>query len=495
MKRLHKILVATFASAVMVGCGDNLLDVENGNNPDFAKVYANGTDVENVASGLYNAVFLGEHRANGVNAMLATAADNVTCSWGNFGMRDMSWEPRNFAWDNSPIYANRGQTADSYDRWYSAIGTASNVLRAISNGVEIGVNGAGTDRTMAFAKFALGLAYGNLALVFDRAHVVDETKTVEESLDTAVPYTEVAAAAIGYLDEALAYADASFTIPASWLGAPADVSSADFKKIINTTAARILSYLPRNNADLANVNWARVMSYADNGITSDWIIQMDGTTRWYMEAGDYLTYVGWGRTDMYVAHLMEPSLPQHWEDSPSFPHPAEPANPLDSRLESDFEYMPSNDFLADRGYYHFTCYRFKRYDAQYVSSIGPKPIVAAAENDMLRAEARAYTGDLAGAAAIINAGTRVTRGGLAPVGADLAAIIEAIHHERHVELYTTGMGVQFFEMRKLDLLQRGTPLHLPIPAATLQNFGLSDFYTFGQVANADGIGTSNGGWR
>src|SRR5690606_13796904 len=119
-----------------------------------------------------------------------------------------------------------------------------------------------------------------------------------------------------------------------------------------------------------------------------------------------------------------------------------------------------------------------------------------AENDMLRAEARAYTGDLTGSADIINAGTRVTRGNMDEVDPVLEDIVQAIHHERHVEMYTTGVGLQFFEMRKLDLLQKGTPLHMPLPAAILEVFGLTPpFYTFGTVANADGKGTSNAGWR
>jgi hypothetical protein len=58
------------------------------------------------------------------------------------------------------------------------------------------------------------------------------------------------------------------------------------------------------------------------------------------------------------------------------------------------------------------------------------------------------------------------------------------------------MGLQFFDMRKLNLLQAGTPLHWPLPAKTLETFGETlPFYTFGGVDNADGITTSNGGWR
>jgi hypothetical protein len=193
---------------------------------------------------------------------------------------------------------------------------------------------------------------------------------------------------------------------------------------------------------------------------------------------------------------MDPTQPQHWDDSPNFPYPPPSTNPVDKRLNTDFEYISSNWLLASRGYYHFSSYRFKRYDDIYVAGIGPKAEVMKSENDMLRAEARAYTGDLAGAAAIINAGTRKTRGQMADVPADLNAIIDAIHHERFVEMYTTGMGLQFFEMRKLNLLQKGTPLHLPLPAKTLELFReVQPFYSFGTVAKADGIGTSNGGWR
>lgn len=486
-------MIALATTGLLFGCED--LNEPNRNEPDFKIVYSSGEDVEGAASGIYNTIFHGENSYDGIQMMLATAADHATCSWGNAAMRDMSWEPRDFAWNNAPTYANAGHTKFSYDQWYSAIGTASNVLKALDAGVQIGENGAGNARTAAFAYFSLGLAYGNLALIFDKAHIVDHTKTAEGVLEAASSYSDVAAAAIEYFDNALVHANETFTIPGAWLGSATDFSSADFRKLINTCAARVLAYVPRSKTELANVNWAKVKQYADAGITSDWVITMDGSNRWYMEAGDYLTYPGWARADMYVVNMMEPSLPQHWDDDPDFPHPTEPETVLDQRLKTDFEYLASNDFNPTRGYYHFSCYRYKVYDGVYASGVGPKPTIKAVENDMLRAEARAYTNDLAGAAQIINAGTRVTRGGLDPVAEDLDEIIQAIHHERHVELFTTGWGIQFFEMRKLDLLQKGTPLHLPIPGAVLQLFGLNQFYTFGTTANADGVGTSNGGWR
>ena len=123
----------------------------------------------------------------------------------------------------------------------------------------------------------------------------------------------------------------------------------------------------------------------------------------------------------------------------------------------------------------------------------PVPVFYKAENDLLKAEALLHQPNLAGAAAIINAGTRVTRGGLAPVAANAAAVEAAIFYERNVELYCSGMGVEFFTMRKADKLQPGTPLHLPIPGQQLE-VNIMDYYTFGGDEGEAGKDYSNGGW-
>lgn len=496
MKITKIIVFLSLVILVLAGCKKNLLDVENLNDPDNPKVFSSGEDLENAAAGLFNTIYSGEHSTSGLAPILAVAADNVSCSWGNFGMRDMSYEPRNNGWNNSPSYSNKDLTKYLFDKMYSSIGTASQVLGSIDGGIKIGEGGTGNPRVQAFSKFAQGVSYGNLALVFDKAFVVDENVTVEESLESAVSYGLVAEAAVKYLDEAISLSSGTFTIPKEWLGTQADYSSSDFKKLCNTMAARILVNMPRNKTELAAVNWPKVKAYADAGITKDFTVIQDGAVKWYDEASDYLLSDGWGITNMYVVHMLDSKQPQHWDDNASFPYPAKSTNPQDDRMNVDFEYVPSNWFQAARGYYHFSSYRNHRYDEMYVTAKGPKPELMLSENDMMRAEARAYTGDLTGAAAIINAGTRKTRGKMMDVPAVLADIVQAMHHERHVEMYTSGMGLQFYEMRKLDLLQKGTPLHFPLPAGTLETFGESiPFYTFGYLVNADGKGTSNGGWR
>ena len=107
------------------------LDVQNDNQPDFKKVYASGDDVMNVASGLFNAYYSGAQSYSGMTMFMATSSDNVTCSWGNQAMRDMSWEPRK-EWNNAPSYSYQGTTKHTFDKMYSVINTASNVIKAMN---------------------------------------------------------------------------------------------------------------------------------------------------------------------------------------------------------------------------------------------------------------------------------------------------------------------------------------------------------------------------
>lgn len=493
MKTLKQIcLYGTLLIFFVSSC--KKLDVgKNPNDPEFKDVFASGEDLKTLTSGLFNTWYTGTHSYSSVDMFLATAADHVTCSWGNQAMRDMSWEPRN-AWNNAPNYSYQATTKYLFDKMYASISTSSNIMTAINGGVVVGTGGADANMVKAFCKFNQGIAYGTLALVFDKAFIVDENITIPGAKVTdAKKYDSVAFAAVKYLDEAIALSSNTFTISKSWLGTTTDYSNTEFKKLCNSFAARILANYPRTKAELATVNWAKVKTYADAGLTSDFIIKMDGYVNWYSEAEDYLTYPGWGKVDMYVVNLMDNTEPAHW-GTVDRPAPPESTAPQDQRIFTDFEYSDLNWFQPGRGYYHFSNYRYSRYDAAFALGDGPITEFMKAENDMLRAEARAYTSDVSGAAAIINAGTRVTRGQMIPVLPVLADVEVAIHHERHVEMYLSGMGLAFFEMRKKNLLQKGTPLHWPLPGKALETFGLTTFYTFGG-GSGDGVNSSNAGWR
>ncbi|MDA3906503.1 MAG: RagB/SusD family nutrient uptake outer membrane protein, partial [Bacteroidales bacterium] len=168
----------------------------------------------------------------------------------------------------------------------------------------------------------------------------------------------------------------------------------------------------------------------------------------------------------------------------------------DARLLSDFQYLSSCPFRLSRGFYHFSSYRYKRLDQYLHTWTEPMPEMRKAENDLMLAEAKLMIGDKAGAIAIINAGTRISRGGLALIANDasISKVASAITYERTIELYLSGFGIPFFDMRRMDMLQIGTPLHFPIPQQQL-DIMLMENYTFGGILNADGIGTSIGGWN
>ena len=482
---------------ILTSCSEEDLLVENQNQPDFLQVYASGEDVYNVVSGLYNTFYSAEASISGIGPMLAVAADNASCSWGNFAMRDMSWEPRK-AWTNTPGYGYQGNTKHHFDKMYASINTASLALKAMDNGLQIGKDGKDDNLVRAFARFNMGIAYGSLALNFDKAFIVDEKISIENAtVEDASDFTKIAEQALIYLDEAIELSNNSFTVPASWLGSAGNLTNADLKAYANSWAARILVNLPRNSTQNSNVNWTKVLEYANNGIKSDVNVINDGYNQWYNSFTDYLTYPGWGVIDMYVVNKLDPTMPNHWTDSVTFPAPPESTNEnADHRINTDYEYIPSNWLRSDRGYYHWSNYRYSRYDDIYALGVGPAPQFLKAENDLYIAEGLAKTNKLAEAAAIINSGTRTTRGKLPEISANLDAVMDAIHHERIVELPFSSVGLQFYQMRKHNLLQKGTPLHLPLPARTLETFGVSQpFYTFGGPDGQDGENGSNGGWR
>ena len=492
MKNIVKRIV--FIGLVFFTSCTRDLEVLNENDPDFVKVYSDGADVKNLAGNLYNTFYFQNEYT--LKMLFAVAADNFTSStsW-LVGVQDMGWEPRK-EWNNTPSYRFESSSSYPFNEMYKVINTSSLVIKSLDNGVKIGKDGADNDLVRAFARFNMGISYGMIALSFDEAFIVDEKSTLANaSLDDAKTYKEVASQAIIYLDEAISIlSKKSYNIPANWMGSAGDLPSNILSQYANSWAARILSNLPRNSTELASVDWAAVKKYADAGITSDFNILLDGWARWQSYGGYYFT-AGLGATDMYVVNKLDPTMPAHWDED--LIHPPASTNPnADKRIETDFKWRASNPSPASLGSYWWSNYTWTRLNLLFATAKGPMPEFMLAENDMYKAEALAYTGNLAEAASIINAGTRTTRGQLPEVPANLTDIIEAIHHERIIEMMYTGTGLQFFEMRKRNLLQKGTPLHFPLPAKILETFGESQpFSTFGGPNGQDGINGSNTGWR
>ncbi len=490
MKAAKYILIMLFTTFTFISCED--LEVQNLNDPDFKTAFSNPSDIKGVAGGMLNSWFQITQEYDGPGLALWVTSDAGTCSHGNAGMRAFGNEPRT-EFNNTPAYADVIITENYYNTLYSVLSQANDVL-AQTEGNDVTMEDGSTDMVRAMAYFMHGLSLGYIGLLYDKGFIVNYDTDLTFALEPK-PYKEVIAAAVASLDQAISISkSASFTIPSEWLPGEA-WSSAEFSQLASSFAARLLVYSARNKTDDNATDWAKVYNYAKNGIQKDFAPLADDIT-WFSLYHTYSVYAGWGFIDMYTIHLMDPNMPANFPLSGNFgdlPNNGK-ATSADARLESDFQYMSSCPFKPERGYYHFSSYRYKRLDQYLKTWTEPMPEFLKAENDYFIAEAAARTGKVQEAADVMNASARVTRGKLPPLPADQAAILEAVHYERFVELMLSGLGIQYFQMRKENKLQKGTILHFPIPGSQLDVMQM-DYYTFGGTTGVAGVDYSNGGWK
>ncbi len=493
--KFRNLLFILIAGLLLIpfGCAD--LEVENLNDPNEEKLYANPADYYGLVGGLYKNWYVTVHEYEGPGLGLWVASDHGTCSWGNAGMNALSTEPRQ-PFNNTVSYADAAITRTFYSQLYGVLSPANTILKQmLINGKVPEVDAKLIE---AFARLNQGLSLGYIGLTFDQAPIVDETTDLEAGAVPLSPYQDVIAAAIDKLDKCIEICNNnSFAVPAEWIKTTGLViDNVKLGQMANTYAARLMVYGSRTKAQNDALDWSKVKAYAEKGFNEDLIINSDAND-WYSLFQTYACFSGWGRVDMRVINMLDPNMPKRW---PAGGYEAMPnggvATSNDSRLATDFQFLATNTFRPDRGEYHFSSYRYSRFDPVVWPPTFPSPEMRGAENAMFLAEAQAMTNNLPAAINTINNSTYVTRGGLDPLpgSATKDQILAAIRYERTIELYLAGYGISFFDMRRKDELQKGTFLHLPIPAIQLDVM-LVPNYTFGGVDKADGINTSNGGWN
>lgn len=483
MKYISKFLTITLLLFFVVSCDDFSLDLEvkNLEHPNDDILTSDPVALTATAGNLMNSWFMTTHSYNGPAAAMATMADVSTCSWGNFGMNDLSSEPR-AAFNNKSSYGNN-VTNSYFNGLYTLLSDANTIVAAAEKGTEF----EDPDLVKMMGKVGQALSVGYLALVFDRVWLSDENGVVGEG---DVDFKEAMVYALAKLDDAIAIAKSgNVTVPESWLPGGGG-ENATFVAFLNSMGARMLVGNVRNSAQKANINWDKVLAYTNAGLTSDFTIFMDDVVWYDLIPKTYLVYPGWGRTDMRIVNMMDPNTTDYWTDETVIPE----STSADARLVSDYGYLSSNNFRPTRGTYHFSSYRYARYDDYITDWVIDVTEFSASENDMYKAEALLNKSDVSGAAQVINAGTRTTRGQLPPVDANANDVYAAIHYERLVEFSYTGIGLGFFEMRKEDLLQKGTLLHFPVPGKALEAIP-EDNYTYGGTMGVAGEDYSTGGWR
>jgi hypothetical protein len=459
------------------------------NKPDREKALSNPDDVYNIAKSSFYNWFMAINSSLSPRIGMWVAADQGTCSWANSGMHDLSKEPR-IPFNNTTSYTYAYVFERFYQDMYSTLSQTNDVLYAVVNdSMPMGKDGKDSEMVKAFSYFIQGATQGYLSMVYDKVYIIDENTDLEAlQLST---YQEGTAAAIASLDKCIAICEENhFNVPSDWINGHA-YTNAELAELARSFAARFLVYMPRNKEENSQIDWDKVLAYANNGIKKPLLVTMDNAT-WKSWFRYYTVRPGWARIDCRIIHMMDDEYPWRFPDSGINPDPAQSD---DARLETDFHFNSVNNMKPERGYYNFSNYEYSRYPYAITTFTGDVPDMLMAENDLIRAEAYARLGNLDEARNIINAGTRVTRGHLPKLRSNItqAKLLDAIFYERDIELIQTGFGIAFFDMRRRDMLQKGTLLNFPIPAKELMVMQMP-IYTYGGVDNADGINTSNGGW-
>jgi hypothetical protein len=128
---------------------------------------------------------------------------------------------------------------------------------------------------------------GNLALFYDSAAIMTANDPIEPTTGNyIVPAmsgsSAVMTAALAYLDSAvnIATAGPAASVPAEWLAQTADMTNANFIRLVRSYRAKFRAGLARNPTDRAAANWAAITADATNGITSDFVVQVNTVTGW-----------------------------------------------------------------------------------------------------------------------------------------------------------------------------------------------------------------------
>jgi hypothetical protein len=497
------------------------LDVANPNEPNLRSSLDNPDDVVALATSSVNRWYMASTDIDPWLMFMATA-DNMTSNFSCSGIRFNNLQPR-IPYENSSAGGDQWVTRWPWQEFYGSMGAASDALRAMDGGVVIPT---GTDRIRHVAMMTQALSLVQIALMFDRAFLLDENTDLLGPLPDLSPYADVGAAAMQKLDALIAATNgAGHTYdPSVFPMTVGPLTSQRIHRFANTMAAATLRYMPRRpndpNWNLGATEWGQILAYAQKGIGHgdgtqgapfDIEVMGDAISWW-----SYVAYYGaeqsWTRVDLRLINQAAPNIPAEFTSSMLSPTSAEHTVPLmvsdDARVHctveegtsgiwscGDFRWHPTVLGDRGRGVYMMSPISYQRYIHHSRTSPTfaqtPVPWMLAAESDLLHAEALINTGgSLAEAATLINH-TRVGRGGLTPAtgGNTAQELLSMIDYERHIELYVTN-GWDLYRHRVAGTLRTGTVCHMPIPAVELEVMGAPN-YTFGGPGGGAGSAGCN----
>jgi hypothetical protein len=520
--RFRSFAAPILALVLATACND--LTVPNPNQPDVAKVFGTPRDVETIVSKLFQQLYNGQlGSSDNIMDQTITMSFESSSQLGNFGMGTRGAIPR------SPIDNSIGNTVAAgnfrdFDFLSRNARGAANAIAALDKFTAAGQSTgspARDARAKSFAYFTLGYALGNLALFYDSAAILTAAVPSSE-IPGLSKSSDVMAVALQSLDSALNIASSTqattgtggFPVPLDWLSQPADMSRADFIKLLHSYKAKFRAGQARTPAERAAVDWPAVIADASAGITSDFVILTNATTGW---SGAVLSQLavssGWSQmtpfilgmadtTGAYDAWLQQPVLSRTpfllRTPDKRFPsgdtRAAQTAVTGTSRAGTPAGSIlyfrnrpPGEDTPADPwGTWFYDNWR--SWAIRATGGNAPYVMYPVVENDMLAAEGYIRAGNFVAAMPLINKSR--TRAGLPALTAISALtdqvpggnacvprvpqpptftttacgnIMEAMKWEKRTETDLVGYSEWFIDSRGWGDLAQGTALEWPVP--------------------------------
>ena len=518
----NKLTITLLAGLTWFGCAD--LDVANENAPDQKRALAKPADVESLIRSTFLTFWQGTH-LSGNSWFIATQGDANSCSWGNWGMRELSSEPR-IAHNNSPAWGYAGAADDVWYGLYAAISSAKDGLDAVNGGISLNTDSDPNADTRAkvFAKWVMGMSHAMVAIHHDQGFIIDENTDFAQE-QTLVDYKALMSAAITMLEGVITdcNANSSVTVPEPWLHL-AGFTLGDLAKVTHSMIARYKAGVARDAAERAAVDWASVSSHAGQGTT---FAPVGDTQYWW----SYTHYYGgiqpyWTRADYrFIGPSDQSGRFQTWLGDNSAATVQGRSEIFivtddkrivgggaaeDSLDQTPGKYMGNVGYaflVPSRGTYHRSYYLIHKTTAYAQIEVAPMNDLVQQELDLLIAESYLRSGDAANAATQINK-SRVGVGELtaaaaadglgsatdAPSALDGASLWAKYKYEKLMEGNQTHPWLNYTDRRGWTGtigndygggLLPGTPIHYPIPGKELAVL-LKDNYTFG---GQDAIGT------
>jgi hypothetical protein len=511
------------------------LQVDNPNDPGTEQVLASPLESEALVGSYYRRWHGGMYTGIGNYWGIANVQsfENYS-SLANNGQNARAGIPRP-ANDNAVSNVTEGENKALYFRNSEVNRIASNILTRFSD-PDYTIEPGRDNRVRAFAEFLRGLSMGYLALFYDSSAVSYPGQSTEDPGEL-LHYSVVAESAYVAFQRAIDYAALAGVpnIPPEWMpiaGTPATFTPAEFTKLIRSYRARIRANVARTPAERAAVNWGLVVGDAAAGITADhemitntntgpekdWVAQYASFGQWHqmppwiIGMGDNGTaYASWinlplssrgtsGEFTMVTPDLRFPQGADRAAQQADFAITS--CSTASTACKRYFVNRPSgNDQTAGLAW-GLSNYDWVRHYSWFIrgdgtGQNGKMVFFTKAENDLLRAEGLLRTGDLAGAAALINltrtagmvggvarggglpAVTGTADGGLTgatcvpkkPVGASnngggtlvCGDLMEALKWEKRIETAYTHFAAWYLDHRGWGDLAEGTPLQLATP--------------------------------